>query len=158
MAASAEMHGPDIGKLLREEVPLTAAKLAKLLAACEDADDRTLLIHAAMRDFIGEEEYQARFCTYKPAQESFLQESTLSGPSFHAQFPIDPVAEQTLHYLVDNAQHSRDVIDALRLLHRILDLPAPSTATPKSGDDLNVLLRHLAAPPSSSSGPQKAAG
>jgi hypothetical protein len=124
LAASAEMHSPDIGKLLREEVPLTAAKLAKLLKACEDEDDRSLLIHAAVRDYIGEEEYQSRFCNYQPATEHLVHESSLGGPSFHAQFPIDPRAEQVLRYLVNNVQHNGDVSAALILLGKFLELPA----------------------------------
>jgi len=134
LAASAEMHSPDIGKLLREEVPLTAAKLAKLLKACEDPDDRSLLIHAAVRDYVGEEEYQARFCHYKPSTENIVNEG-LGGPSFHAQFPIDPRAEQVLRYLVNNVQHNGDVSDALILIGKFLELtpleqPKPQ-ATPK---------------------------
>ncbi len=123
LANNAGMHPPDIGRLLREEVPLTAAKLTKLLAACINSGDRTLLIHAAVRDYVGEDEYQTRFGGYSATPE--ILHDSLGGPVFQAHFPIHPRAEQVLRYILNRLQHDPDVEQALILLGKFLELPAP---------------------------------
>jgi len=139
--ATEGLQQADISKLIREAAPLTADKLTKIINTCEDDEDRSLLVHAAVRDYVGEDEYQQRFCTYAPSSER-LNEG-LGGPSFHAQFPIDPRAEQVLRYLVNNVQHNTDVSAALILLGKFLELPAPDSA-PTEPTEVQQLLRKAA--------------
>lgn len=124
LSAAAEMHNTDIGRLIREEVPLTAAKLEKLLSAEGMTEaDRALLVHAAVRDFVGEAEYTARFAVPpSPTTELVLREQ-LRGPHFHSTFPISPRAEQVLRYLINKAGSDADVTTALELLGKFLELP-----------------------------------
>jgi hypothetical protein len=129
LAVGAGMHGPEIGRLIREEAPVTAEKLEKLLTACDADTDRALLVHAAVRDFVGEKEYKARFTGTEPT-ESVLRED-LGGPVFRAHFPIDPRAEQVLRYLVNNVQSNGDIEDALKLLGKFLELPSLEPVKPK---------------------------
>ena len=122
MSIPAGMQNSDISRLLKETVPVTAEKLEKLLTACETYEDRALLIHAAVRDFVGEKEYKARFAGSTALSDSVLRED-LGGPIFRAHFPIHPRAEQVLRYLVHNVQSNGDIEDALKLLGKFLELP-----------------------------------
>lgn len=133
LAESAKMHGPEIGRLIKDESPLTAAKLEKLLSACQDPDDRALLVRAAVRDFVGEAEYQARFCAYTSPPERLHDD--LGGPTFHADFPIHPRAAQVLHYIISRLQHDADVEQALILIGKFLELPTeqPQSSKPSLG-------------------------
>lgn len=145
MAAASEMQQADISKLVRDAAPLTAEKLEKLLTACETDEDRALLVHAAVRDFVGEREYKARFAGTETS-ESVLREN-LGGPVFRAHFPIDPRAEQVLRYLVNNVQSNGDIEDALKLLGKFLELPTLELLKPTSGGGFpHDTIRHDAMP------------
>lgn len=124
MAVASEMQQADISKLVRDAAPLTADKLEKLLTACEADADRSLLVHSAVRDFVGEKEYKARFSGNVEPSASTLRED-LGGPSFHAYFPIHPRAEQVLRYLVNNVQSNGDIEASLILIGKFLELPEP---------------------------------
>lgn len=148
LAVGAGMHGPEIGRLIREKAPVTAEKLEKLLTACDADTDRALLVHAAVRDFVGKHEYKARFTGSTEPSESLLRED-LGGPVFRAHFPIDPRAEQVLRYLVNNVQSNGDIEDALKLLGKFLELPSLELLKPASGGGsahFHDTIRHDATP------------
>lgn len=148
MAAASDMQQADISKLVRDAAPLTAEKLEKLLTACDADTDRALLVHAAVRDFVGKHEYKARFTGSTEPSESLLRED-LGGPVFRAHFPIDPRAEQVLRYLVNNVQSNGDIEDALKLLGKFLELPSLELLKPASGGGsahFHDTIRHDATP------------
>lgn len=122
LAAACDMQQSDISKLMRDEAPLSAAKLEKLLLADGmTPDDIQLLSHAAVRDFVGDEAYHSYFL--EPANEDFLRQD-LGGPAFQTLYPISTRAEQVLRYIIAHA-HERDITTALELLGKFLELPTP---------------------------------
>ena len=122
IAASCGMGQADFSRLLREEAPLTSAKLAKLLSAeGMNENDKHLLAQSAVRDFVGEETYRTWFV--EPQNENTLRED-LGGPRFEGLFPLNPRAEQVIRYIVNHA-HEPDTSTALELLGRFLELPEP---------------------------------
>lgn len=124
MAAQAGMQTSDISRLVREDAPLTPQKLEKLLLACAASPDRTLLVHAAVRDFIGDEQYLARFAPKAKTGAESLTES-LGGPVFQSLFPLSARAEQVLRYIINRAGHDSDLSKMLELMGNFLELPAP---------------------------------
>lgn len=111
----------EISRLLRGDTPCTAAKLEKLCAAVP-VPDRTLLVEAAVRDFVPDDVWEELYSG--PPEERFaLREG--DGTTFHADFPISPRATQVLRYLITHAQSDPDVVDALELLGKFLKLPDP---------------------------------
>jgi len=121
-ASAADMYGHDIGRLLKDEAPLTAEKLAKLLRAeGMTENDKHLLTQSAVRDFVGEDAYRTWFV--QPQAESIIREE-LGGPRFEGLFPLNPRAEQVIRYIVNHA-HEPDTSTALELLGRFLELPEP---------------------------------
>ncbi len=124
MAAQAGMQTSDISRLVREDAPLTAQKLEKLLGACVALADRTLLIHAAVRDFVGDTEYMNRFAPTEEVSKAGLTES-LGGPVFKSLFPLSPRAEQVLRYIINRAGHDNDLSKILELMGNFLELPPP---------------------------------
>lgn len=122
LAQASGMHSTDIGRLLKDEAPLTAEKLAKLLRAeGMTENDKHLLTQSAVRDFVGEDAYRAWFV--QPQAESIIREE-LGGPRFEGLFPLNPRAEQVIRYIVNHA-HEPDTCTALELLGRFLELPEP---------------------------------
>lgn len=148
LATAAGMHSPDISRLLREEAPLTAEKLEKLLNACELPEDRTLLVHAAVRDFVGEEQYKSLTGTATAPQQASTVQESLGGPTFQAHFPIHPRAEQVLRYILHRVQSDGDVEQALILLGKFLSLPeplpSPKEDTPTPGASLYAAMQRTA--------------
>lgn len=131
LAAAAGMYGPDIGKLLREEVPLTSAKLAKLLTAEGMSEaDQHLLSQSAVRDFVGEDAYRTWFT--QPQPDHYLRED-LGGHSFQSLFPLNPRAAQVIAYIVAHA-HEPDTAQALELLGKFLELPTELEVTKDEHD------------------------
>lgn len=114
------LHQSEIGRLIREETPLTAAKLAKLYTAEGITEaDQHLLSQAAVRDFVGEDAYQRYFVERQA--ESTLRE-TLGGPEFRGLFPLNPRAEQVIRHIIAHA-HEPDTATGLELLGKFLALP-----------------------------------
>lgn len=140
MAAQAGMQTSDISRLVREDAPLTPQKLEKLLQACSEKADRTLLIHAAVRDFIGDEEYQSRFAPKASSNSESLTES-LGGPVFKSLFPISQRAEQVLRYIINRAGHDSDLSKILEIMGNFLELPKEDEPT---GTDVEELIDEAA--------------
>lgn len=127
LAAASEMPQSDISKLLRDEAPLSAAKLEKLInAQGMTSSDVQLLSHAAIRDFVGDDIYRDHFIEATP--EAHLRED-IGGASFQSLFPLSPRAEQVLRYIIAHA-HEPDTTTALELLVKFLELPPPEPETP----------------------------
>lgn len=125
LSAASDMHGTEIGRLINEESPLTAAKLDKLLnAQGMTPGDIQLLSHAAIRDFVGDQVYRQHFI--EPTPETHLRED-IGGPSFQSLFPLSPRAEQVLRYIIAHA-HEPDTTTALELLGKFLELPLPTVS------------------------------
>lgn len=123
IAAAADLPSNEIGRIIREETPCTAAKLAKLCSSPEIGPaDQELLVTAAVRDFVPEALWQKLFHS-RPAPEDGINDS--SAITIFADFPISPRALQVLRYLVTKAQSDPDVTQALELLGKFLELPAP---------------------------------
>ena len=113
----------DCGRLIREESPLTAVKLAKLCAAPEiEEADRELLVAAAVRDYVPEALWN-RLYSQQPEPSLVLRET--DPLTFFAAFPISPRAAQVLRHLITKAQSDPDVVQALELLGKFLELPPP---------------------------------
>lgn len=144
LAASASMHGTEIGRILSEEAPLTAEKLEKLLSACESPEDRTLLVHAAVRDFVGEDHYRLLTGSGTATAPTDIVQEGLGGPTFHAHFPIHPRAEQVLRYILNRLQSDGDVEQALILVGKFLELPEPMQA-PSTSKGLTAAMAEMAA-------------
>lgn len=139
LASASGLPDPEIGRLLREQTPLTAPKLEKLVTAeGMTADDRTLLVHAAVRDFVGDEEYKNRFAPSAETSKAGLTES-LGGPVFRSLFPLSQRAEQVLRYIVNRAGHDNDLSKILELMGNFLELPPP-----EPGADVEELIDQVA--------------
>ena len=125
ISVAADLASNEIGRLVREETPCTAAKLAKLCAAPEIGEtDRELLVTAAVRDFVPDELWKRLFSQRpEPSMESVLRET--EPLTFFAAFPISPRAAQVLRHLITKAQSDPDVVSALELLGKFLELPEP---------------------------------
>lgn len=120
---STGLAASDCGRLIREESPVTAVKLAKLCAASEiSLEDQELLVTAAVRDFVPEALWQKLFHA-RPAPDAGINDATAI--TIFADFPISPRALQVLRYLVSKAQSDPDVTQALELLGKFLELPGP---------------------------------
>lgn len=125
LAAASSINQVEVGRLLKDAAPVTADKLQKLVAAeGMTMDDRTLLVHAAVRDFVGDEEYKNRFAPTAEASKASLTES-LGGPVFKSLFPLSPRAEQVLRYIINRAGHDNDLSKILELMGNFLELPPP---------------------------------
>ncbi|NBV88660.1 MAG: hypothetical protein EBR88_03960 [Betaproteobacteria bacterium] len=126
LAAACDMQQADISRLLREEAPLSSAKLAKLLNAEGMSEaDQHLLSQSAVRDFVGEEAYRTWFT--QPQPDHYLRED-LGGHSFQSLFPLNPRAAQVIAYIVAHA-HEPDTAQALELLGKFLELPTELEVT-----------------------------
>lgn len=125
LASASGLPDPEIGRLLREQTPLTSAKLEKIVKAeGMTSDDRTLLVHAAVRDYVGDDEYQTRFAPKSKRGAESLTDS-LGGPVFQSLFPLSARAEQVLRYIINRAGHDSDLSKMLELMGNFLELPAP---------------------------------
>ncbi len=124
LSDAAEMHHTDISRLLKETSPVSPEKLGKILLACSQEKDRAVLLHAAVRDFVGEEAYASHFT--RPSDVDTLRED-LGGPVFTATLPIHPYVERVLRYIIHRVQHDGSVAEALRLIGHFLELPEDST-------------------------------
>ena len=109
LSDAAEMHHTDISRLLKETSPVCPEKLGKILLACSQEKDRAVLLHAAVRDFVGEEAYASHFT--RPSDVDTLRED-LGGPVFT---------------IIHRVQHDGSVAEALRLIGHFLELPEDST-------------------------------
>lgn len=138
LSSEADMQQSDISRLLKETAPLSPEKLEKLLSACSQPKDFALLVHAAVRDFVGEEAYAAQFT--RPSDVNTLREN-LGGPVFTAALPIDPYAEQVLRYIIHRVQHDGTVTEALRILGRFLELPDESSTAQPAPDQATAITK-----------------
>lgn len=111
----------EIGRLIREITPLTIAKLTKLCEAVEvPDDDKRLLCTSAVRDLVPEP-FWSRLFGPKAEQPSRVQEPAPF--EFHGTSPVQPRAAQVLRYLIAQAEKDPDVVQALILLGKFLELP-----------------------------------
>lgn len=125
LAIASGINQVEVGRLLKDTAPVTADKLQKLLTAeGMTGDDRALLSHAAVRDFVGDDEYKFRFAPSAETKKSGLTES-LGGPVFKSLFPLSPRAEQVLRYIINRAGHDNDLSKILELMGNFLELPSP---------------------------------
>ena len=137
LAAVCGIPGPELGRLSREETPLTAQKLQKLLSSSEiSSGDRDLLINAAVCDFVGEAEYKARF-----GPKNLNHQDDLGGVIFRSMFPLRPKAARTLRYLVKQAGVDGDVASILEIVGNMLELPDDDAAP---GSDVEALIDEAA--------------
>lgn len=124
LASASGLPDPEIGRLLREQTPVTSAKLEKLLTAeGMTTDDRTLLVHSAVRDYVGEQEYAQRFAPKGSQQDD------LGGVIFRSMFPLRPKAARTLKYLIQKAGADGDVATVLEIIGNMLELPEDDAPT-----------------------------
>lgn len=137
LSAVSGIPGPELGRLSREETPLTPPKLQKLLSSPDiSTSDRDLLINAAVCDFVGEAEYKARF-----GPKNVDQPDDLGGVIFRSMFPLRPKAARTLRYLVKQAGVDGDVASVLEIVGNMLELPDDDAP---QGSDVEELIDEAA--------------
>lgn len=129
LSDAAKMPQSDVSRLLNKNAPVSPEKLTKILGACLDPKDRAVLLHAAVRDFVGEEAYASHFT--RPSDIDTLRED-LGGPVFTATLPILPYVEQVLRYIIHRVQHDGTVAEALRIIGHFLSLPEDFSAADNS--------------------------
>lgn len=124
LSFAATLPGPEIGRLIREDTPLTPAKLVKLCSA--DAlplEDKRALCIAAVHDLVPDPHWSEMF---GPASDPCGRLREAPPFSYQGTAPLPPRAAQVLEYLITRAERDPDVVQALELLGRFLELREPS--------------------------------
>lgn len=122
LASSSGLEQSEISRLLRENSPCTAAKLAKLCDAPDmPLDDQRTLCVAAIHDLLPPRLWQILF-----EGEKSLAEQLRDSQGFHyvGTHKLPAYPDQVLRYLLENAQHDPDVTKALELLGKFMEIKA----------------------------------
>ncbi len=122
LASSSGLEQSEISRLLREASPCTAPKLAKL---CDSPDmplaDQRALCVAAIHDLLPPRLWQILFEGDKSFADQLREHDGFYYVGTH-KLPAYP--DQVLRYLLENAQQDPDVITALELLGKFMEIKA----------------------------------